>query len=291
MNTDLEPPLVPPLSASERARMRHQLMQRTGPATRHPARRWAAPLVGVTAVGAVVAGTLAITQNSSDDRGAAGRSSLASPEAKVGVDLGAVSKADLAKVTAECQFPGEAGPAQILWSRHVRGITRDSTALVGLARDTSKTVAPPPTAARGGRKPGSVGAPSTTQLGYRFCLTRVPPNAELGAIGMVARVEDRTWQTEPTAERPLVALGGTNGGFAGNPPTLQSWALYRTLPDVATVEARYVRDGKPGPWIKGVVDSGFAYTEVLADGRLTPGLHLKTEVRAFDAQGHPIPVG
>ena len=289
MNTELEPPRVPPLSAAERARMRNQLMERTRPATRHPARHWVAPVVGVAAVGAVVAGTLVVTQKSPDDTGAAG-TSLATPEAKVTVDLGAVPNSDLAKITAECQFPGEAGPADLVWSRHVRGITTDSSALVALARDTKGTTAQPTGSPRSNRKPGSGGAPSTAKLGYRYCLTRTPPSGKLGAVGTVGRVEDKAWQTEPTVRNGLVALGGTDGDFTNDLRTLQAWRLYRAHANVAKVEARYVLNGKTGPWTSGVVQDGFAYIEVQADGKFTVGQKLKTEVRAFDARGLQVPV-
>ncbi|TCC07679.1 hypothetical protein [Kribbella soli] len=294
MNTELEPPRVAPLSAAERSRMRSQLMERTRPATRRPARHWVAPMVGVGAVAAVVAGTLVVTQNSPDEPGAAGGSTpLASPEAKVGVDLGAVPQGDVAKIVADCQFPGETGPAQLVWSRHVRGITKDSSTLVALALNTQRATATsaPPTATRGGRKPGSGGAPASAKLGYRFCQTRIPPSGELGAVGAVGRVEDKAWRTQATAQRGLVALGGSDSDFTNNLTTLQAWRLYRAHPDVAKVEARYVLDRKTGPWTNGVVDGGFAYVEVQANGKFRLGQPLKTEVRAFDALGRPVPVG
>lgn len=289
MNTELEPPRVPPLSAVERSRMRNQLMERTRPAAHRPARRWLAPTVGVAAVAAVVAGTLVVTQNS-DEPGVAGTSTpLASPEAKVGVDLGAVPQDDVAKIVADCQFPDEAGPAQLVWSRHVRGITKDSTALVALALNTKRATAQP-TVTRGGRKPGTGGAPSWAKLGYRFCMTRMPSSAKLGAVGAVGRVDDKAWSTEPTAQRGLVTLG-VDGSFTSDLTTLQAWRLYRAHPDVAKVEARYVLDGKTGPWTNGVVDGGFAYIEVQAKGKFTVGEQLKTEVRAFDGKGRPVPIG
>lgn len=293
MNTELEPPRIPPLSAAERSRHRNQLMERTRPAQHRPVRRWVAPVIGVGAVAAVVAGTLVVTHNPPGDVGTAG-TPLASPEAKVGVDLGTVPRGDVAKLVAECQFPGEPGPAELVWSRHVRGITKDSTALVALARDTKGgTAKPTVTGGRDGvmRKSGGGGAPSTAKLGYRFCLTRTPPNAKLGAIGTVGRVDDKAWQAQPTAQRGLVALGSTDGDFTNDLTTLQAWRLYRAHPDVAKVEARYVLDGKTGPWTSGVVENGFAYTEVQAKGKFKVGQSLKTEVRAFNAKGRPVPVG
>ena len=292
MNTDLEPPRVPPLTAAEHARLRNQLMDKTQPARRRPARHWAAPMIAVGAVAAVVAGTLVVTNGSPDDAGVAGTSTpQASAGAKVGVDLGAVPQRDLAKVVTECQFPEEGGPAQIIWSRHVRGITRDSTALVAVALNTKKAPTPKTTVTRGGRKPGTGGAPSGAKLGYRYCLTRTPPSAKLGSVGSVGRVPDKNWQTQPTDQRALVTLGSEDANLTYARTTLQAWAVYRALPSVATVEVRYVLDGRRGPWTKGVVEGGFAYTEVQADGKFTVGQRLKTEVRAFDARGKQIPVG
>jgi hypothetical protein len=52
-------------------------------------------------------------------------------------------------------------------------------------------------------------------------------------------------------------------------------------------------NGKAGEWTRGVVDGGFAYTEVQAHGKFTKftvGQRLKAEIRAFDAAGKPVPV-
>jgi hypothetical protein len=291
MNTRLDPPPVRPLTAAERSRLRNRIMDQTRPAVRRPARRWIAPVVGVGAVAAVVAGTLVVTNPPSDDSGVAVTppSRLSgTPEAKIGVDLGAVPQADVSKIVADCAFPGEVGPAQLVWSRHVRGITKDSSTLIALALNTKVSTVQPP-ASGGARRPGRSGPPSTAKLGYRFCMTRLPPSADLGAIGAVGRVADKAWRTHPGTARGLVALGGEDTDFTNNVRTLQAWMIYRAAPTVATVEARYVLNGKPGPWTKGVVDGGFAYTEVQAHGKFTVGQHLKTEVRAFDAQGHQVP--
>jgi hypothetical protein len=296
MNTRLDPPPVRPLTAAERARLRNRIMDQTRPAVRRPAGRWIAPVVGVGAVAAVVAGTLVVTNHTSGAPGP--RPGVADtpsvqltgrPEARTGVDLGPAQLADLTKIVPDCAFPDEVGPAELIWSRHVRGITEDSTTLVALARNTKVSTAQPPTASRGGRKPGQGGAPSTAKLGYRFCMTRMPPAAKLGAIGTVGRVDDKAWRTHPGSTRNLVALGGEDTDFTNDVRTLQAWMIYHASPTVATVEARYVLNGKPGPWTKGVVDDGFAYTEVQAHGKFTVGQRLKTEVRAFDAQGHQLP--
>jgi len=72
--------------------------------------------------------------------------------------------------------------------------------------------------------------------------------------------------------------------------TLQTWTLYRARPEIARVEARSVWNGKFGEWTEGVVDNGFAYTEVQVDGMFGHSDQLKQEVRAFDADGKPVPV-
>jgi hypothetical protein len=297
MNTRLDPPPVRPLTAAERARLRNRIMDQTRPAGRRPARRWIAPVVSVGAVAAVVAGTLVVTNQRSGAPGPGPRPGVAgtpsaqltgTPEARTGVDLGPVPHADVPKIVAECAFPDEAGPAELIWSRQVRGITKDSTTLVGIARNTKLSTVRP-TISRGGRNPGPGGAPSTARLGYRFCMTRLPPAAKLGAIGAVGRVDDKAWRTHPGSTRNLVALGGEDTDFTNDVRTLQAWMIYHASPTVATVEARYVLNGEPGPWTKGVVDGGFAYTEVQANGKFTIGQRLRTEVRAFDAQGHQLP--
>jgi hypothetical protein len=95
----------------------------------------------------------------------------------------------------------------------------------------------------------------------------------------------------PRHERETLELGSTDGDCTNDLTTLQSWRLYRAHPEVAKVEARYVLNGTTGPWTNEVVDDGFAYIEVRANGKFTVGQKLKTEVRAFDAQGRQIPIG
>jgi hypothetical protein len=247
-------------------------MDRVQPERHRSRRSWVAPLVGVGAVTAVVAATLVITNRPQADPGVAGTPTpLTSPEAKVGVDLGTVSKADVAKLMAACRLPGDARAAELVWSRRVRGITKGSTELVA-ALETKGATAKRPTT-----------APAGAELGGRVCTARLLPDG--GHALAAGRVYDNTWRTRPTAKRPMVALEQSPGQFSNDLHTLQAWALFRALPDVATVEARYVLNGRPGPWTKGVVDGGFAYTQVQAYGKFTPGQGMQTEVRAFDAQG------
>ena len=276
MNIQLDPPPVPPLTSSQRSKLRNRVMDKSMPGRDRSTRRWVAPVVAVAAVAAVVAGTLVITGRPSSDPGVAGTPAQtptqAQAPARIGVDLGAVPRGDVSKLLGDCTFPEEKGAVKILWSRHVRGITTDSTTSVAVALNS-----------RGSH-------PASARLGYRFCMTRVPPSGKLGAVGSVGRVADQAWTARPTAERGLVALGGSDTDFTNDLGTLQAWTIYRARPDIARVEARYVVNGKAGEWTKGVVDGGFAYTEVHAHGKFTVGQRLKAEIRAFDAAGKPVPV-
>ncbi|MGY4765904.1 hypothetical protein ACXC9Q_03180 [Kribbella sp. CWNU-51] len=278
MNIRLDPPPVPPLTSSQRSQLRNRVMDKSMPGRDHSTRRWVAPVVAVAAVAAVVAGTLVITGRPSSDPGVAGTPSQtptqAQAPARIGVDLGAVPRGDASRLLSDCTFPrsDKGGVVKILWSRHVRGITRDSTTSVAVALNS-----------RGSH-------PASARLGYRVCMTRVPPSAKLGAVGSVGIVADQAWTARPTAERGLVTLGGSDTDFTNDLGTLQAWTIYRARSDIARVEARYVLNGKAGEWTKGVVDGGFAYTEVQAHGKFTVGQRLKAEVRAFDAAGKPVPV-
>ncbi len=278
MNIRLDPPPVPPLTSSQRSQLRNRVMDKSRPTRDQSTRRWVAPVVAVAAVAAVVAGTLVITGKPSSDPGVAGTpaqtptQAQAQARARIGVDLGAVPRGDASTLLRDCTFPEEKGIVKILWSRHVRGITKDSTTSVAVALNST----------------GS--HPASARLGYRFCMTRVPPSAKLGAVGSVGIVADQAWTARPTAQRGLVALGGSDTDFTNDLGTLQAWTIYRARPDIARVEARYVLNGKAGEWTKGVVDGGFAYTEVQAHGKFTVGQRLKAEVRAFDAAGKPVPV-
>jgi hypothetical protein len=274
MNIQLDPPKVSPLTSSQRSRLRNRVMDKSTPGRDHSTRRWVAPVVAMAAVAAVVAGTLVVTNKHSTDPGVAGTPAQTSVDtpARGGVDLGAVPRADLSGLLRDCTFPEEKGTVKLLWSRHVRGITKDSTTSVAVALNSTGT------------------HPASARLGYRFCMTRVPPSAKLGAVGTVGIVADKAWTARPTAARGLVALGGSDTDFTNGLGTLQAWTIYRARPDIARVEARYVVNGKAGEWTKGVVDGGFAYTEVQAHGKFTVGQRLKAEVRAFDAAGRPVPV-
>jgi hypothetical protein len=274
MNLQLDPPPVPPLTSSQRSRLRNRVMDKSMPGRDRSTRRWVAPVVAIGAVAAVVAGTLVITSKPSSDPGVAGSPAQTGVDApaRTGVDLGAVPRADLSGLVRDCTFPEEKGTVKLLWSRHVRGITKDSTASVAVAVN-------------------SVGRhPAIAKLGYRVCMTRTPASGRLGAVGMVGVVADKAWTTRPTAAQGLVLLGTNDSDLTADSGTLQAWSIYRARPEIARVESRYVWKGEAGEWTTGVVDAGFAYTEVQAPGKFKNGDRLKQEVRAFDATGKPVPV-
>lgn len=313
MNTQLNPPPVPPLDPSKRSRLRNRVMDQATPTTGRSAWRWGAPVVAIGGVAAVVAGTLVVTDKPTADPGFAGRpgpnASAASGAPKV--DRGAVPAALVPQLRKECQWPNETESPKLLWTRHVRGITSDSTAAVAVAIQPKK-VGPPPTARTtiGGRIRGGPSSTTTAyNLGVRLCVTRTPASARLGSVGTIIVVADKVWETQPTAAQGLVAFDNNGSDRAtdsatpvtsnrkGVPDltrkdsgTLQTWTLYRARPEIARVEARSVWNGKFGEWTEGVVDSGFAYTEVQVEGKFGIGDQLKQQVRAFDADGKPVPV-
>ena len=60
MNTQLEPPPVPPLTTSQRARLRNQVMDGAAPPSVRRSHRWTVPAISVAATALVVAGALVI---------------------------------------------------------------------------------------------------------------------------------------------------------------------------------------------------------------------------------------
>lgn len=288
MNIQLDPPPVRPLSPSQLARLRKRVMAKTRPTAEHSTRRWVAPVVAVGAVAAVVAGTLAITDKQPTDPGVAGTAQGSKPSGTPfhsnavpaagapKVDLGPVPAAEVAALTWECQFPKETAPAKLLWSRKVRGITTTSTATVAVAVSAHP---------EGADNPGSI-----DKLGMRLCMNRTPASAALGAVGSTGIITDKVWKARPTPEQGLIALDTNGFTTTANNGTAQLWTIYRARTEIARVECRYVWKGKVGEWTEGLVDGGFAYTEVQAHGKFALGEHLKQEVRAFDAAGKPVQV-
>jgi hypothetical protein len=248
-------------------------MDKSRPTRDHSTRRWIAPLVAVGSVAAVVAGTLVITGKPSSDPGVAGTPARpAVTPARIGVDLGAVPRAFSSNLLRDCTFPEEKGTVKLLWSRHVRGITKDSSASVAVALNSTSR------------------HPAMAKLGYRICMTRMPVSGRLGPVGTVAVVADRAWTARPSAAHGLVLLGTNDTDLTADSGILQAWTIYRARPEIVRVESRYVWKGETGEWTTGIVDGGFAYTEVQVHGKFKLGDRLKQEVRAFDAAGKPVPV-
>jgi hypothetical protein len=280
MNTQLDPPTVPPLSAAERSRLRNRVMDKVRPAPHHPARRWIAPAVGVAAVATVVAGTLVVTGNRSADPGVAGKpapSSASTASDIPKVDRGALPPAVLPDLQAACRVY-DTKTVKMLWTRQVRGVTSGTTKGVAVAVARGQKIDPP--------RPNT----TTINLGVMFCDTNIPSAAEPVATGGGISVTDEAWTARPTAAQGLVQLCTCGFALSKDRSTLQKFSLFRPRPEIARIEARSVWKGKFGEWTEGVVDGGFAYTQAEAHGKFTNLDHIKQEVRAFDAAGKPVPV-
>jgi hypothetical protein len=272
MNIQLDPPRVPPLDPARRSQLRNRVMDQSMSRRDHSARRWIAPVVAVAAVAAVVAGTLVITSRPSPGPAVAGSPQQTAAPRRADFDLGAVPHKDLADLSRKCTFEGEqASGTTLLWSRRVRGATTGSTTTVALARNSTAAHSP-------GQKQG-----------FRICAMRTLAG-QLGAVGWTPIIADKTGTAHPTPAQGLVTLGAIERELSADKTTLQSWAFYRARPEIARVESRSVWQGKAGEWTEGVVDGGYAYTQVEIHGRFGAGDHLEQEVRAFDAAGKPVPV-
>lgn len=274
MNLDLEPPTVQPLSPSQRARLRHRVLQSVASGRRRRRRTWAAPLLAAASVGAVVsAGLMAI--NGSSEVATTG-----SPPGTTGsargttatLDRGTPTAADLAAALKRCQ-PDGTKRTDVVWSREVARPAPSSDAVVLLVKTT----------------PGQQGG--TYGLGLRACFSH----------GVSGSVRDKDWVTRPTAAQGLVTLSGVGAirsAGRGQPAAAQYESLHRVRPEIVRVESRYVWRAGHGPWSRGVVDGGFAYTASSAtipagqyESAGNGGSGVREELRAFDALGRPVPLG
>jgi hypothetical protein len=261
MNAQLEPPRVPPLSAAERARLRHRVMDKTRPAAPRPARRRIAPVVGVAVVTAVVAGTLVVTNRPSADSGVASTTAAATPTAaRTGLQVvpDAEAAATFAKSCARRLHVELKQPLTVLWARRVPGETSKSTEILMIIKGSGNS-------------------------GIASCLARS------GAGTWQKSPPAVWWKTVPTKQEGLAGLTAGTSSTSEPKPESRIWMLYRARPEIARVESRYVWNGTVGPWQRGYVDGGYAYT----DNRMrsvvdASGLHQ--EVRAYDAQGRSIPI-
>lgn len=289
MNTQLEPPPVPPLTPAQRSRIRNQVMDKARP-SRRTARRWAAPAIAVGAVAAVVAGTLAVTNQSptipspevagtTPTPGPSATATPSHPSSKPAtpvdpkalalpsdIDLGAVPAAEAASVARKsCKLPNSSSTTvEPVWARRVQGLLEGKTIIVMLVK--------------GPGQPGGY-----YDEGMAACQAGM----------MISAVRDTAWAKRPTKAEGLSGLGASGfseQGETGKPVRAQLWTIYRARPEIARVESRYVWKGGSGPWIKGVVADGFAYTDSCANStKEIPG-GFTQQIRAYDAQGKLIPV-
>ncbi|WP_328999972.1 hypothetical protein OHA18_36735 [Kribbella sp. NBC_00709] len=259
MNLRLDPPTVPPLDPARRAQLRNRVMDKSRPTGHRPARRWIAPVVGVGAVAAVVAGTLVVTNRPSSDPGVAGVATAATPTA-AGNRLGPVSDAEATAAFAkscERRMHGEIKqPLTVVWARRVPGQTSKAEDILIIVKGSGAS-------------------------GIASCL------APSGSGGW--QRDGSAWIKEPTPKQGLVGLIGGTSSTSAPKPESRIWMLYRARPEIARVESRYVSKGSVGPWQRGYVDSGYAYTDNRANADLSAS-SLRQEVRAYDAQGGLIPI-
>ncbi|MEV4262371.1 hypothetical protein [Kribbella sp. NPDC049584] len=259
MNTELEPPRVPPLTPAERSRLRNQVMDRSRPTEHRPARRWIAPAIAVGAVAAAVAGTLVITNRAPSDPGVAGTPPAATPT-MVRAGLPVVPDAEaVAAFTKSCERRMQTKlvrPLRVAWARRVPAANPNATDILVVV----------------------IGAAAS---GVATCV------APAGAGGW--RQWDPSALSVPTKKQGLVGVsGGIAGGTAGSTPS-RMWTLYRARPEIARIESRLVSKGTASSWQAGYLDDGYAYV----DNRVAAAIDVmgvQQEVRAYDAQGRPVPV-
>ncbi len=279
MNTQLTPPPVPPLSPSQRSRLRNRVMDQVHP-QHSTTRRWAAPVIAVGAVAAVVAGTIVLTNG---DQGAPGVTSTtpsntpsavrtatkptSTPlglEIPTDADLGPVPAAEAATVANKsCKLPNEPGVhVQVLWARRIRALKGSGMVLL----------------VKGPSQPGGY-----FNQGIATCVAGMS----------ISAVRDTDWAKRPTAAQGLSILG-VNGfseaAAGGKPARSQLWGLYRVRSNIVRIESRMVWKNGSAPWIKGIVDGGYAYTDSRAVSPKGLPTNLDVQYRAYDAQGNEVPV-
>ncbi|MFK4085086.1 hypothetical protein ACI2LF_13315 [Kribbella sp. NPDC020789] len=283
MSTDLDPPAVPPLTPGQRDRLRRQILQRSRPrARRTPG--WAAPLVAVGAVTAIVAGTLAVIQHPRAEQPPTTQSLSPSPSQQntairhpapstsvpplvilpfpTTVDLGPVPAEVAEKAAKSCHVPGGGpGPLHVLWARKLKGVAPDSSFIQLVVQGAERSTGP---------------------------YSQVLAVCQQG-IG-VYMIPDAYWAKQPTARQGVSMVIRSSWSTQPTKMYFQNWTLYRARPEIARIESRYVWPGGSSEWITGAVAGGFAYT----DSRAIPVGKNATppaeEIRAYDAQGRRVPL-
>lgn len=288
MNTRLEPPPVPPLSPSQRSRLRNRVLDGAGTQPVSHYRRWTVPAVAVAAVGAVIGGTLLAgsqaggpapgTPPVAGTGGTTGTTGSATPaSAAVKLDRGPATAAQISRAIKACNPLGWEQD-QAVWSRQVVDFASGKPKPYVLV--LIKRIGDPPT---------ELGAEH--KLGLMAC---TPP-------GGGSAVLDKVWTQTPGRAEGLVSLGGL-GSIGGSPGgTVAHFPTYhRARPEIARIESRITWKGGAGKWYEGVVTDGIAYTSSTAElpaGVYTPPnpdgsetSSVKEEIRAFDALGNRVPV-
>lgn len=288
MTIRLDPPPVPPLRPAHRAGLRHRVMAASAPAI--PARRrWAAPLVAVAAVGAVITGTLvAVDQLQPAEPPAAG------PEPTSSIDRGPLSPADEAAAAKTC--PGLKGAVAVLWSRNVYFGDPAGKAMFGRSAEGNGSVQPLVL---------FKGKPSPTHPDARLGMYLCTPD---GAFV----INDDHW-TEPLTRAKgqftLSVKAGTTLSTKGREVLSQRGhslrvTFLRVRPEITRAQARLVWNNgeSAGEWTNTVVAmDGFAYVSLSTDipagqeprhTQVGDGMtsDQDVELRAFDAAGKPVPV-
>ena len=264
MTIKLDPPPVPPLTPSQRAHLRDQVMQ---PAVRRTPRRWVVPVAAVAAVGAIIAG--ATLAGHWGTQTAPPVTNTPVPDATK-VDAGPASAAELNKALKSCRTrPNQ--QTQGLWSRKVVRFEYENqpewNGVVALMK-----VSPPVT------QPGHL-------QGIVFCLP----------TGRGLDILDSDWSRQPTPAQGLVTIYLSTHVVTGMPPNgepmvaihYEKFGVHRVRPEIVRIQARLVRPNGTGRWFEGVVLDGIAYTDT-HDNKCTA--ECKAEYRAFDKHGNPVPL-
>jgi hypothetical protein len=286
VNTQLEPPKVPPLTPDRRAQLRSRVLDQASRTDQpHARRRWVGPAVAVAAVVAVVAGSVAVANRPNEVLPAPQVAASPPPTidktkiVKVAkdylpkIDLGPVGAAEAARAANACKLPG-AKQIDGVWSRRVAipGATKSASGVVVLTKNT----------------PGQPGG--TYDQGIFTCF----------AEGAGAAVHDTEWKKRTTPADPAVLLSGMGhvGGTGDRQPSFaSSETILRIHPRITRIESRYVWAKGQGQWTEGAVAGGFAYTHstaLIPPGQYKPtpegNSDLHQQYRAYDAAGKPVPI-
>jgi hypothetical protein len=181
-------------------------------------------------------------------------------------DLGPVPAAEAKAVAEEsCRRPrGSTAPIEVIWARRVRGIKQADRTIVMLVKGPAKSN-------------------GYYDQGIAVCQ---PASA-------MSSVRDTDWAKQPTQAQGLSLLSGSGfseKGAAGKPVQAESWSVYRARPEIARIESRFVWKNGTGPWTKGVVEGGYAYTDSRVRSEAAIPGEPTEQLRAYDAKGNLIPV-